>query len=379
VAKSSVAAPHWIWQRAGWPKFTWDAAHLSTLLGAVRRAQGELIGIARLMDTKASLATQFEVLTLEGLKTSAIEGEILNMGTLRSSLARRLGLPTAGLPRPERAVDGLVEMLLDATQRYREPLSLKRLLSWQAALFPTGRSGLQEIRVGKLRGKAPMRIVSGPIGREQVHYEAPPGNSLGAEMRAFIGWFNTPPPGLDGLLRAGLAHAWFEVIHPFEDGNGRVGRAVLDMALAQDEQRSTRLYSMSARFMDERDGYYDALERTSAGDLDVTPWLAWFLEQVASAIRASESTVASVLFKARFWMRHAETEFNERQLKALARMLDAGPGGFLGGMTNRKYANLTHASPATAQRDLADLVTRGCLEPLGSGRSARYQLAPVES
>jgi Fic family protein len=311
---------------------------------------------------------------LEGLTTSAIEGEKLNPDSLRSSIARRLGLPTAGLPRPSPAVEGLVEVLLDATQRYQQPLTLERLSGWQAALFPTGRSGLLEIRVGTLRGRAPMQIVSGPIGRERVHYEAPPRARLGREMRSFLKWFNVPPAGLDGLLRAGLAHAWFEVLHPFEDGNGRVGRALLDMALARDENRSVRLYSMSARFMDQRDAYYAALERTSSGDLDITPWLLWFLEQVEAAVRSSETLVAAVVQKARFWMQHAQSEINERQLKALNRMLDAEPGGFVGGMTNKKYATLTKASPATAQRDLASLVDKGCLVLVGTGRGARYEL-----
>ena len=224
-----------------------------------------------------------------------------------------------------------------------------------------------------------MRIVSGPVGRDRVHYEAPPRDRLGEEMRVFLAWFNRPPADLDTLLRAGLAHAWFEILHPFEDGNGRVGRALLDMALAQDERRSTRLYSMSARFMDRRDEYYGALERTSGGDLDITPWLAWFLEQVEAATRSSESIVNAVLQKARFWMRHSQSELKERQLTALNRMLDAEPGGFAGGLTNRKYANLTKASPATAHRDLADLVAKGCLVISGSGRSVRYLLnAPEE-
>jgi Fic family protein len=378
MARYAAAPVRWIWQRPSWPQFTWDAAALTVALARVRRAQGELIGVARLLDAKSDLATQLEVLTLEGVKTSAIEGETPDPGALRSSISRRLGLPTAGLPRPPRSVEGLAEVLLDATQRHNEPLSLKRLTAWQASLFPTGRSGLHEIRVGKLRGKAPMRIVSGAVGRERVHYEAPPSNELGTEMRTFIEWFNEPPSSLDGLLRAGLAHVWFEIIHPFEDGNGRVGRAVLDMALAQDEQRGTRLYSMSSRFMDKRDEYYAVLERTSAGDMDVTPWLAWFLEQVMEAIRSSASIVEGVLFRARFWMHHSQREFNERQLKALTRMLETGPGGFEGGMTNQKYAHLTRASPATAQRDLADLVAKGCLLAVGSGRAARYDLAPAQ-
>ncbi len=374
MAPARVRSQRWIWQYPKWPTFTWDAAVLSTPLSRARRAQGELAGVARLLDSKLDLSAQLEILTLEGLTTSAIEGEKLNPDSLRSSIARRLGLPTTGLPRPSRTVEGLVEVLLDATQRYQQPLTLERLSGWQAALFPTGRSGLLEIHVGTLRGRAPMQIVSGPLGRERVHYEAPPRAHLGREMRSFLRWFNVPPAGVDGLLRAGLAHAWFEVLHPFEDGNGRVGRALLDMALAQDENRSVRLYSMSARFMDQRDAYYAALERTSSGDLDVTPWLLWFLEQVDAAVRSSETLVAAVVQKARFWMQHAQSELNERQLKALNRMLNAEPVGFVGGMTNKKYATLTKASPATAQRDLASLVHKGCLVLVGTGRGARYEL-----
>jgi Fic family protein len=364
----------WIWQQPDWPRFGWDQAALAQPLSQARRTQGELLGMARLLDPKQDAAAQLEVLTLEGLKTSAIEGEQLDPKAVRSSLARRLGLPAAGLPRPSRSVEGLVEVLLDATQKHDQALTLKRLSGWQAALFPTGRSGLVEIRVGKLRGKAPMRIVSGAIGRERVHYEAPPQKRLAAEMRAFLKWFNEPPAGLDGLVRAGIAHAWFEIVHPFEDGNGRVGRALLDMALAQDERRSTRLYSMSARFMDVRDEYYAALEQTSSGALDITSWLLWFLAQTQAAIRSSESIVDAVLTKTRFWMHHSRTEVNERQLKALARMLDTLPQEFVGGMTNKKYAHLTGASPATAQRDLADLVAKGYLVLRGAGRSARYEL-----
>jgi Fic family protein len=374
MAPAKLRSRRWIWQRPNWPIFTWDNAALSAPLSRARRAQGELAGVARLLDSNLDLSAQLEVLTLEGLMTSAIEGEKLNPDSLRSSLARRLGLPTAGLPPASRAVEGLVEVLLDATQRYDQPLTLRRLNAWQAALFPTGRSGLSEIRVGNLRGEAPMQIVSGPIGRERVHYEAPPRARLERDMRTFLKWFSDPPAGLDGLLRAGVAHAWFEILHPYEDGNGRVGRALLDLALATDERRVVRLYSMSARFMDQRDAYYAALERTSSGDLDITPWLLWFLEQVEAAIRSNESLVGTIVQKARFWRRHSQNEFNERQLKALNRMLDAEPGGFLGGMTNKKYSSLTKSSPATAQRDLADLVRAGCLILVGSGRGARYEI-----
>jgi Fic family protein len=368
----------WIWQRPDWPHFTWDTAALSPALAAARKAQGQVAGMASLLDPQTDLHAQLEILISEGVATSAIEGEHVGAGTLRSSLARRLGLPTAGLPAPPRSVVGLVELLLDATRRYQEPLTLARLCSWQATLFPTGRSGLHEIRVGQLRGADPMQIVSGPIGREKVHYQAPPRDRLGRQMERFLSWYNSPPAGLDGLLRAGLAHAWFELAHPFEDGNGRVGRALLDRALAQDEQRAVRLYSLSARIMSVRDEYYDTLGKLSRGGVDVTAWLHWFLEQVTAAIRASEDTLAHVLRKARFWMRHAGNPLNLRQRKALNAMLDAGPDGFTGGMTNRKYSHLTKASPATAQRDLAGLVALGCMAQTGAGRSVRYEvlLAP---
>jgi Fic family protein len=364
----------WIWQNASWPNFVWDAGALSTPLAAARRLQGEVAGMAKLLDANADLNAQLEVLTKEGLATSAIEGEKFDPNSLRSSIARRLGLPTAGLPPATRSVEGLVEVLLDATRDYQQPLRLEKLNSWQAALFPTGRSGLNEIRVGDLRGEDPMQIVSGPVGRERVHYEAPPRDRLAEEMKQLLVWFNDPPQGLDGLLRAGLAHAWFEAVHPYEDGNGRVGRALLDRALAQDESRSSRLYSMSARFESVRDEYYSALGAFSTGAMDVTPWLHWFLVQVEAAAKSSEHTVKRVIAKAQYWIRHAEVSLNPRQRKALNVLLDAGPQGFVGGMTNKKYASLTKTSAATAQRDLAELVEKGCLVLTGGGRSVRYEL-----
>jgi len=364
----------WIWQCPDWPEFHWDSARLAQPLAAARRAQGELTGMARLLDPDSDLHAQLEVLIAEGVATSAIEGERFDPNALRSSLARRLGLPTAGLPSPPRSVDGLAEVLLGATQKLDKPLTQKMLAGWQAALFPTGRSGLTKIRVGALRGTAPMRILSGPIGRQRIHYEAPPRRGLERELQRFLEWFNQTPAVVDGLLRAGLAHAWFELIHPFEDGNGRVGRALLDRALAQDEHRSSRLYSLSARVMAVRDDYYDALQALSRGDLNATAWLKWFLEQLLAACGESAGTVERVLQKTRFWMRHAQSGLNARQRKALNALLDAGPGGFVGGMTNKKYAHLTHVSPATAQRDLADLTERGVLRSLGAGRGVRYEL-----
>jgi Fic family protein len=367
----------WIWQQDGWPGLRWDAAALAAPLAAARRAQGEVAGMARLLDDDAELEAQVEVLTREGVATSAIEGESVDPGAVRSSLARRLGLPTAGLPHAPRHVEGLVDVMLEATREPAAPLTLERLCAWQAALFPTGRSGLHQIRVGELRGDAPMQIVSGAIGHERVHYEAPPRGRLDAEMKRFLAWFNQPPAELDGLLRAGVAHAWFELVHPFEDGNGRVGRALLDRALLQDEGHKRHLYSLSARIESQRDAYYDTLGELSRGGLDCTPWLRWFLLQVAAAAQTSEGTVRQVMRKARFWLTHAAKALNERQKKGLNAMLDAGPEGFTGGMTNKKYAHLAKTSPATAQRDLAQLVELGCLVLEGAGRGARYVLPPA--
>jgi Fic family protein len=363
----------WTWEQPNWPHFSWDVAALATPLSAARLAQGKVAGAAALLGPDMDRSAQLEVLIVEGIATSAIEGERFDPNALRSSLARRLGLPAGNAASP-RAVEGLADLLLDATQHYREALTLEKLFDWQAALFPTGRSGLHEIRVGALRGQDPMHIVSGPIERERVHYVAPPRDRLDQEMRRFLAWYNAPPQGLDGLLRAGIAHVWFELIHPFEDGNGRVGRALLDRTLAQDEGRAIRLYSVSAPLMAVRDEYYEALERVSRGSLDLTGWLAWFLLQFESAARGSEHLVGQVMRKARFWIQHSQDPLNERQRKALNLMLDAGPDGFVGAMTNRKYSHLTKTSPATAQRDLAQLVALGCLSIDGAGRSAHYRL-----
>jgi Fic family protein len=365
----------WIWQQPEWPDFRWDQARLAQPLIGARRKQAELVGMSRLLDPRSDLLAQLEVLTSEGVATSAIEGERYDVETVRSSLARRLGLPTKGMPSAPRGVEGLADVLVDATQNLAKPLTIGKLCDWQAALFPTGRSGLQKIGVGRLRGAAPMQIVSGPLEKRRVHYEAPPRKGLDGELKRFLRWFNAPPADLDGLLRAGVAHAWFELIHPFEDGNGRVGRALLDRALAQDESRPTRLYSVSARLIVVRDQYYDALQSLSRGSLDATRWLEWFLDQISAACMLSIDKAERVLAKARFWMRHGQSGLNERQQKALNVLLDAGPQGFVGGMSNKKYAHLNRVSPATAQRDLSELTTLGILKLLGAGRSARYELA----
>ncbi|KLD77571.1 Fic family protein [Xanthomonas hyacinthi] len=370
-----MASRRWIWESPDWPGFTWDLARLAPALAAARRSQGELAGAARLLDAPLQTRAGADLLLQDALGTSQIEGEHPNPDGVRSSIARRLGLPHAGLPAPERTTEGLVDMLFDATQRYREPLTLERLCAWQASLFPEDRPLLRRIRTGQLRGDEPMRVVSGPLEHEKVHYEAVPRPQLEAEMERFLAWFAQPPSDLDGLLRAGIAHVWFELIHPFEDGNGRVGRALMDMALAQDEQRSLRLFSLSAQFLRERGDYYALLERVGKSGLDVTDWLLWFLQQVQAASVAAQATSASVLAKARFWMHQATTSLNERQRKVLNRLLDAGPDGFEGGMTTRKYVGLAKVSRATAFRELAHMVEQGCLVPTASkGRSAAYEI-----
>ena len=366
----------WIWQQPDWPQLTWQAEVIGNALAPARLAQGKTLGAARLLDRDLTLEAAMAILVEDGVTTSAIEGERLDIDAVRSSVARQLGLPTAGLPTPPRAVEGLVEVLLDATQHFDAPLTAVRLCAWQAALFPSGQSGLQPIRTGTLRGEAPMHVVSGPIGHERIHFTAPPRVGLDAELARFLAWFNAPPSGLDGLIRAGLAHLWFVTLHPFDDGNGRLARAVTDLAMAQDERQALRLFSLSAQILREREAYYAILERTQRGALDVTGWLQWFLQQVTAAADAAEHTIARTLAKARFWLRHQTTDLNPRQRKVLNRLLDAGADGFEGGMNTRKYGSLTRTSRTTAYRELTDLVAKGCLQPTGAGgRSASYGLA----
>jgi len=373
--KRLETARTWSWAHPGWPGFRWDQGRLARTLASARLAQGKVLGAIRLFDPKLTLEAVAAVLVEDGVTTSAIEGERLDPAAVRSSVARRLGLPTAGLPAAPRAVQGLVEVLLDATQNHDQLLTRERLCGWQAALFPTGYSGLRKIRTGTLRGRAAMRVVSGRIGRERVDFEAPPRTRLAAELERFLAWFGSPPRDVDGLMRAGLAHLWFVTLHPFEDGNGRLARAITDMALAQDERQAMRAFSLSSQILREREAYYAILERTQKGGLDVTDWLAWFLTQVESAAMAAETTIADTLAKARFWLRHQATDLNERQRKVLNRLLDAGRDGFEGGMHTRKYMGLTRTSRVTAYRELADLVEKGCLEPTGKGgRSSGYRV-----
>lgn len=369
--------PQYIWQSADWPNLHWQSERLLNPLGQARLAQGKLLSQVAALGFDLGQKAQAEILTEEAVKTAAIEGETLDRGSVRSSVARRLGLPTAGLPTSPRHIEGLVEVLYDATLNYKVPLSDERLQGWQAALFPTGYSGMHRIRVGDWRGEGePMQVVSGPVGREIIHFEAPPGEQVGAEIASFLGWWKASLGTMDGLLRAGVAHFRFVTIHPFEDGNGRLARALTDMALAQDEKLPARFYSLSSQIMAEREAYYAVLEQTQKGSGDITPWLEWFLGCFERAVGRSDELLAVVLLKARFWLRHAEANLTERQRKVLNRLLEAGPGGFEGGMTTRKYASLADISKATAQRELADLVVQGLLRPNpGGGRSASYEVA----
>ncbi|MBK8869988.1 MAG: Fic family protein [Elusimicrobia bacterium] len=370
----------YIWQSPVWPAFRWKAESLLSPLSHVRLAQGALLQKLSGLGIELTMESESRVLTAEVIKTAAIEGEQLDPTAVRSSVARRLGLPSAGLPQSARSIDGLVDVLLDATLHFKNPLTSKHLKGWQAALFPTGYSGFHKIRVGQWRGTEPMRVISGPMGHERIHFEAPPQRRLPFEMSRFLKWWNQDSLSMDGLLRAGVGHFYFVTIHPFEDGNGRIARALTDMALAQDEKTGRRCYSMSTAIMDNRSSYYDVLESCSKGSLDITPWLLWFLTTLADAIRNSDGLLSSVLTKARFWQDHVAVELSPRQRKALNAMLDCEPQGFAGGMTTRKFVGMTRASRATAFRELAHLVSVGILKPASpQGRSTAYHLVLPQS
>lgn len=368
----------YVWQQGEWPRFHWEAGRLLAGLGEARRRQGAFLGQLASLGLGHSRESRAQVFCEETLQSAAIEGEKLNPQAVRSSVARRLGLPSAETG-VDRGVDGMVQVLWDASEHFSKPLTEKRLCGWQAALFPTGYSGLHKIRVGRWRGEAPMRVVSGPVGRETIHFEAPPAARLPGEMRRFLSWWGKESRSLDGLLRAGLAHLYFVTLHPFEDGNGRLARALTDMALAQDEKLSTRFYSLSTRLMARRSDYYDALERAQKGTLDVTDWLEWFLNTFIAALDSSRGTVERVLFKSRFWQNNAGLDISARQRKVLNRLLD-DPEVFQKGVTTRHYVGMTRASRATAYREIADLVEKGVLKHhSGQGRNVRYALRGLEA
>ncbi|MDR1166875.1 MAG: Fic family protein [Deltaproteobacteria bacterium] len=364
----------YIHERPDWPKFTWNLDALATLLAEIRHKQGLLLGRMSALGFSLRAEAGMETMALELVKSSAIEGETVDAVEARSSLAKHLGLKLGGLKPVGREVEGLALMTLDATRRYAEPLTRERLWGWQAALFPSGFSGLRKITVGKWRGPeaGPMRVVSGPIGRERVHYEAPAAERLDEEMDRFLAWFNNPPT-LDPVLKAGLAHFWFVAIHPFEDGNGRIARAIADRALAQADDCPDRFYGMSASIERERPAYYDILDESQRAGLDITSWLKWFLGCLGGAIDGAEETLATVKRKARVWRKANLHPLNERQRLALARLLD----DFVGKLTSGEYAKLAKCSSDTALRDLTELLEYGLLARGGSGgRGVSYALAP---
>jgi Fic family protein len=366
----------YIWSRKEWPTFTWDNDALASLLAHVSREQGRLLGKMEGLGFDLRDEAHLQTLTEEVVKSSEIEGETLEREQVRSSIARQLGMDVAGLVRSDRNIDGIVEMMLDATGNYAAPLTEDRLFDWHAALFPTGRSGMHKILVGQWRNDSggPMQVVSGAIGRQKVHYEAPPADRLPEEMARFLAWFEAPGD-LDPLVIAGLAHLHFVTIHPFDDGNGRIARAIADMALARADGSAQRFYSMSARIRIERNDYYTLLERTQKGELDITPWLTWFLQCLYRAIEGAQEKLAAVMNKARFWEQFAREPLNERQIKVLNRVLD----GFEGKLTTSKWAKLAKCSQDTAYRDILDLIDRGALrKDPGGGRSTSYSLATEE-
>lgn len=362
----------YIHEKPGWPKFTWDGESLASPLTTVRHKQGRLLGRMEALGFDLRAEASLAVLTSDVVKSSAIEGEKLNPGEVRSSIARRLGLDAAGLPKAGRDVEGVVEMMLDGTRHFEKPLTKKRLFDWHAALFPTGRSGMSRITVGGWRKKkaGPMQVVSGPMGRKKVHFEAPNADRLQEEMTRFIKWFNAPP-SVDPVLKAGIAHFWFVTIHPFEDGNGRIARAIADMALARADGTKDRFYSMSSQIETERKNYYLKLESAQRGDMNITGWLDWFLGCLDRAISGADQTLGVVLNKARLWQRINHRPVNERQRLVINRMLN----GFKGFLSTSKYAKLAKCSTDTALRDIRELLERGILvQNSGGGRSTSYRL-----
>jgi Fic family protein len=362
----------YIHQLPDWPAFTWNHDATAGLLATVNREQGRLLGRMESLGFPQRQRAVLEALTADVLKSSEIEGEKLDPEQVRSSIARRLGMEIAGLPQTDRHIEGIVEMMLDATRNYQQPLTGSRLFAWHAALFPTGRSGMTKIRVGAWRDdrSGPMRVVSGPMGHEKIHYEAPPAKLLKTEMSAFMHWFNRKS-GIDPVPKAAVAHLWFVTIHPFDDGNGRIGRAIADISLARAEETPQRFYSMSAQIREERKDYYDILEQTQRGTMDITPWLEWFLGCLYRAISRAHSELGAVLAKARYWQAIQAAPLNVRQRMMLSRLID----GFEGNLTTAKWAKIAKCSHDTALRDIRDLVQRGMLvqNPAG-GRSTSYAL-----
>ena len=362
----------YIYQKDNWPNFSWKAEDIVNLLSEARNLQGRLIGKMELLGFDLRNEAQLDTLTLDVLKSSEIEGEFLNPDQVRSSVARKLGMDIAGSVDSDRNVDGVVEMMIDATQNCFNPLTENRLFNWHAALFPTGRSGMYKITVADWRKdtKGPMQVISGAMGKEKVHFQAPDSDLVENEMLLFLDWFNNYDK-IELVIKAAIAHLWFVTIHPFEDGNGRITRALSDMILARADKSNQRFYSMSAQIRKERKGYYEILEITQKGNLDITEWIKWFLQCLINALKSTDSILRQVLFKADFWNKHSKTIINERQRKLINKLLD----GFDEKLTSSKWAKIAKCSKDTAIRDINDLINKNILrkEPAG-GRSTNYEL-----
>ena len=362
----------YIYQKDNWPHFTWNTELIISLLSEARNLQGRLIGKMELLGFDLRNEALLDTLTLDVLKSSEIEGEFLNPDQVRSSIARKLGMDIAGSVDSDRNVDGVVEMMIDATQNCFNPLTENRLFNWHAALFSTGRSGMYKITVADWRKdtKGPMQVISGAMGKEKVHFQAPDSDLVENEMLLFLDWFNNYDK-IELVIKAAIAHLWFVTIHPFEDGNGRITRALSDMILARADKSNQRFYSMSAQIRKERKGYYEILEITQKGNLDITEWIKWFLQCLINALKSTDSILRQVLFKADFWNKHSKTIINERQRKLINKLLD----GFDGKLTSSKWAKIAKCSKDTAIRDINDLINKNILrkEPAG-GRSTNYEL-----
>ncbi len=361
-----------IHQQDNWPNFTWKSDEIVNLLSEARNLQGRLIGRMESLGFDLRNEALLDTLTLDVLKSTEIEGEILDPAQVRSSIARKLGMEIAGSVESDRNVDGMVEMMLDATQNCFNPLTAERLFDWHAALFPAGRSGMYRITVADWRkdSTGPMQVVSGAMEKEKVHFRAPGSSLIENEMRLFLDWFNKSAE-TDFVIKAAVAHLWFVTIHPFDDGNGRITRALTDMLLAQSDKSTQRFYSMSAQIRLERKQYYEILEKTQKGSLDITEWIKWFLTCLINALKSTDSVLTRVLFKANFWIKHSKTIINERQKKLLNKILD----GFEGKLTSSKWAEIAKCSKDTAIRDIQDLINKDIVKKeAAGGRSTSYEL-----
>ena len=372
-------APHWIWQQPDWPNFNWQAERLAPLLRECVQAQGQLMGMASSVGSSLSAQSELDALLQNIVTSSAIEGEQLNVGSVRSSLARRLGLELDDGENVNQRSEGLAQLMLDATRHFAQPLTVARLLEWHQWLFPDHNADLasRPIHVGALRGDEPMQVVSGRLDRPTVHFEAPPRQGLERQLETFLNWFEASrhQAGLDPLLRAGIAHFWFVTLHPFDDGNGRLTRTITDLALAQGEAQSIRFYAMSASILEDRSSYYRVLEYSQKATADITDWLEWFLQTLLRSLMQAMTRIESVLGKARFWQAHRASDLSTEQIKVLNRLLDGGERGFEDGISAAQYQSVAKVSKATATRHLAELLEKGCLKRLpGGGRSTRYQI-----